>query len=82
MILGTTISISGWIPTIFQKELNISPEISNYSASFFWGSVIIGRISVGLLSRKIKDIKIGIGILMLIPFACFVKQLLIRKPYK
>ena len=32
--------------------------------------------------NKIKDIKIAIGIMMLIPFALFVQRLVQSKPYK
>jgi len=49
---GAMHSVSGWIPTLFQKNLNVSAEISNYSLSFFWMSIVIGRIITAFLSRK------------------------------
>jgi len=52
---GVMFSISGWIPTLFQKNLNISAAISNYSLSFFWLSVIAGRIITAFLSKKYSE---------------------------
>jgi MFS transporter, FHS family, glucose/mannose:H+ symporter len=55
---GSMHSVSGWIPTLFQKNLNISASISNYSLSFFWLSVVIGRIIVAILSKKYEEYKL------------------------
>jgi FHS family glucose/mannose:H+ symporter-like MFS transporter len=52
---GAMHSVSGWIPTLFQKNLNVSAEISNYSLSFFWMSIVIGRIITAFLSRKYSE---------------------------
>ena len=52
---GAMHSVSGWIPTLFQKNLDVSAEISNYSLSFFWISIVIGRIITALLSRKFRE---------------------------
>ena len=53
---GTMHSISGWIPTLFQKNLNLTQQISNYSLSIFWLSIVIGRTVTAFLSRKYKEI--------------------------
>lgn len=55
---GSMHAVSGWIPTLFQKNLNISVSISNYSLSFFWISVVIGRIIVAMLSKKYEEYKL------------------------
>ncbi len=52
---GVMHSVSGWIPTLFQKNLGVSAEISNYSLSFFWISIVIGRIVTAFLSRKYRE---------------------------
>jgi len=52
---GSMHSISGWIPTLFSKNLNISTEISNYSLSFFWISIVAGRIIIAFLSKKFSE---------------------------
>ncbi|MBN1298707.1 MAG: MFS transporter [Actinobacteria bacterium] len=55
---GSMNAISGWIPTLFQKYLNISPAFSNYALSFFWISVVIGRIITAFLSKKFREISL------------------------
>lgn len=52
---GAQNTISGWIPTLFEKELNISKSLSNYSLSFFWLSMIFGRAITAYLSKKIRE---------------------------
>lgn len=52
---GAQHSVSGFIPTLFQKNLNISAQISNYSLSFFWLSIVVGRVAVAFLSRRFKE---------------------------
>jgi len=52
---GALLSVSGWIPTIFQKNLNISSEISNYSLAIFWFAIVAGRMVTGILSRRFKE---------------------------
>jgi FHS family glucose/mannose:H+ symporter-like MFS transporter len=52
---GAQHSVSGFIPTLFQKNLNISAQISNYSLSFYWLSIVVGRVAVAFLSRRFKE---------------------------
>ena len=52
---GSQHSVSGFIPTLFQKNLNISAQISNYSLSFFWLSIVVGRVAVAFLSKRFKE---------------------------
>lgn len=52
---GSETAVSGWIPTLFQKNLNISPKISNYSLSFFWISIVIGRVIMAFLSQNFTE---------------------------
>jgi MFS transporter, FHS family, glucose/mannose:H+ symporter len=52
---GSMHSVSGFIPTLFQKNLNISTQISNYSLSFFWLSIVAGRIAIAFLSKSFKE---------------------------
>jgi FHS family glucose/mannose:H+ symporter-like MFS transporter len=52
---GAQHSVSGFIPTLFQKNLNISAQISNYSLSFFWLSIVAGRVAAAFLSRRFKE---------------------------
>ncbi len=52
---GSQHSVSGWIPTLFQKNLNISAEISNYALSFYWIAIVVGRIITAFLSRKFSE---------------------------
>lgn len=71
---GTMYSVSGWLPTLFQKDLGLTQVLSNYLLSLFWLAIIIGRLIVALLCRKYKEIKIlswmnvSIAILLIIPF--------------
>jgi fucose permease len=51
---GTFNAISGWMPTLFNKYLNMPISFSNFSLSFFWMSVLLGRIITTFLSRKIN----------------------------
>lgn len=53
---GVLIAISGWIPTLFHKYMNMSASFSNYSLAFFWTAVLLGRIITAFLSRRIKII--------------------------
>lgn len=55
---GSMHAVSGWIPTLFQKNLNISVSISNYALSFFWLTIVIGRIIVAILSKKYEEYKL------------------------
>ena len=52
---GAQNTISGWIPTLFEKELYISKSLSNYSLAFFWLAMILGRTITAYLSRKIRE---------------------------
>lgn len=52
---GVQNTVSGWIPTLFEKELYISKSLSNYSLAFFWLSMIFGRIITAYLSKKIRE---------------------------
>jgi fucose permease len=52
---GAMHSISGWIPTLFQKNLGISASVSNYSLSFFWLSIVIARTATAFLSKKYQE---------------------------
>ena len=71
---GTMYSISGWIPTLFQKDLGMSQILSNYLLSLFWLAIIIGRLMTALFCKKYKEIKILswtniiIIVLLIIPF--------------
>jgi len=56
--VGTQLTVSSWIPTLFQKILNISQKLSNYSLSFFWIAVVIGRVITTYMSKKLKEIKL------------------------
>ncbi len=52
---GTMHSISGWIPTLFNKYLNVSAQISNYALSFFWIAIVAGRIITAFLSKRFNE---------------------------
>jgi fucose permease len=52
---GVQNTISGWIPTLFEKELNISKSLSNYSLAFFWLSITCGRALTAYLSKRIRE---------------------------
>jgi len=75
---GTPQSISSWIPTLLQKNLDISAGISSYSLSFFWLSIIIGRFSTALFSKKISELSIlkalNICIFILISLSYFLNN--------
>jgi fucose permease len=55
---GSMHAVSGWMPTLFQKNLNVSFSLSNYALSFFWLSVVIGRIIIAILSKKYEEYKL------------------------
>jgi MFS transporter, FHS family, glucose/mannose:H+ symporter len=52
---GTMHSISGWIPTLFNKYLLVSAQISNYALSFFWIAIVVGRIITAFLSKRFNE---------------------------
>jgi len=52
---GAQNTISGWMPTLFEKELDVSKYLSNYSLSFFWLAIIFGRVITAYLSKKIRE---------------------------
>jgi MFS transporter, FHS family, glucose/mannose:H+ symporter len=56
--MGSVQSISGWIPTLFQKFLGVSSQISNYSPSFFWMAIVAGRIITAFLSKKYRALSL------------------------
>jgi len=53
--MGIQHAVSGWIPTLFQKNLNITQSLSNYSLSVFWLSIVAGRTLMAFLSRKFNE---------------------------
>jgi len=55
---GTMHAISGWLPTLLYKNLNLTQEISNYLLSLFWLAVIAGRIITAILSKRYKEVAI------------------------
>jgi len=75
---GTPQSISSWIPTLFQKYLNVSAQVSSYSLSFFWLSIIIGRLLTALFLKKFSELNIlktlNICIFILISFSYFLSN--------
>jgi MFS transporter, FHS family, glucose/mannose:H+ symporter len=52
---GTMHSISGWIPTLFNQYLDVPLRVSNYSLSFFWVSIVIGRFVTAILARRFDE---------------------------
>ena len=71
---GTMHAVSGWMPALFQKNLNLGQVLSNYLLSLFWLAIILGRLITALLCRKYKEVKILswtnvlIAVLLIIPF--------------
>ncbi|MGM0368345.1 MAG: MFS transporter [Actinomycetota bacterium] len=55
LAVGGQFTFSHWIPTLFQKNLNISSELSNYSLSLFWVAITLGRVVSAILSRKFSE---------------------------
>ena len=53
--MGSQHAVSGWIPTLFQKNLDISQSLSNYSLSVFWLSIVAGRILMAFLSHRFRE---------------------------
>lgn len=58
IVAGTQITISSWLPTLLEKNLGITQKIANYSLSFFWFTVVIGRILTAYISKKVSAIKL------------------------
>jgi len=52
---GSQHSVSGFIPALFQKNLNTTSQISNYALSFYWLSIVAGRVATALLSKKYNE---------------------------
>jgi len=52
---GVQNTVSGWIPTLFEKELFVSKVLSNYSLAFLWLSIISGRTVTAYLSKKTRE---------------------------
>jgi FHS family glucose/mannose:H+ symporter-like MFS transporter len=75
---GTMYSISGWMPTLFQKNLGMSQVLSNYMLSLFWLAIIIGRLVTALLCKKYKEIRIlswtNIAIIILLIISFFLNN--------
>jgi len=73
---GTLYAISGWIPTLFTKDLYLPGRLSNYSLAFMWTAVIIGRITTALLSKKYSEIAmikwINLAVFFLIALSFFL----------
>ncbi len=55
LMVGGQLTFSHWMPTLFQKNLRISSEVSNYSLSFFWASIALGRVIFAFLAKKFSE---------------------------
>jgi fucose permease len=76
---GLLASISGWLPTLFQRFLGAGTAISNFSASFFWLAAVVGRGVAALLSRKYKEILL-IKIMNILVFLLLVISFFLNDP--
>ena len=46
--------LNAWIPTFFRMEKNYSPYQASQVLSFYWLAMAVGRLLIGLLSKKIN----------------------------
>lgn len=55
---GFDVSINLWMSTYLQEYLGYKPEIAGIAMSLYFGSVMIGRFVIGIVSEKLKIHKI------------------------
>jgi FHS family glucose/mannose:H+ symporter-like MFS transporter len=65
---ATQQGFSAWMPSFLRIERGYSSILAGQSLSFFWAMLSIGRLIVGIISRRIRLEKIVI----LLSFFCFI----------
>jgi len=52
---GNEMNSNAWLASFLDTKVGLSPAISLYYLSAFWGSVILGRVVSPLLLRRVKE---------------------------
>ena len=68
MMAATQQGFSAWMPSFLRIERGFSSILAGQSLSFFWAALSIGRLIVGIISRRIRLEKMVI----FLSFFCFI----------
>lgn len=69
---GNEWSIAGWLPIFLIRRLGVSPEGSLWMLSFYWGSLLVGRVAASGLLKIVNHGKLLLWSIVLALFGCIV----------
>lgn len=69
---GNEWSIAGWLPIFLIRRLGISPEASLFMLTFYWGSLLVGRVAAKALMKSIHHGKLLLGSIVLALLGCSI----------
>ena len=69
---GNEWSIAGWLPIFLIRRLGISPEGSLWMLSFYWGSLLVGRVAANGLLKIVNHGKLLLWSILLALFGCVI----------
>jgi fucose permease len=67
---GNEWSIAGWLPIFLIRRLGVSPEGSLWMLSFYWGSLLVGRVAASGLLKIVSHAKLLLWSIILALFGC------------
>ena len=69
---GNEWSIAGWLPIFLIRRLGVSPEGSLWMLTFYWGSLLVGRVAASGLLKIVSHGKLLLWSIVLALFGCIV----------
>ena len=56
--VSTEIGLAFWLPTFLRMDKSFTSVLAGQTLSFFWLSFVVGRTVIGIMSKKIRILKI------------------------
>lgn len=69
---GNEWSIAGWLPIFLIRRLGISPAASLFMLAFYWGSLLVGRVTAKALLKSVNHGKLLLTSIVLALLGCVI----------
>ena len=65
LYVGCELGVSSWISEYFVRIFDFMPSFGAFMVSIFWLGILIGRLSVPLLCRRLPQVDVILGLVLL-----------------
>lgn len=69
---GNEWSIAGWLPIFLIRRLGISPAASLFMLAFYWGSLLVGRVTAKALLKSVHHGKLLLASIVMALLGCVI----------